>query len=493
GPDGTGGISLGAPEFGLRFLQLFYANSNSVRLLSVAGRLLQHPSAKIRSKAAVMIGKLSRQYEWIEQTRHEKDDRVRANALEALWEPGIPPRLRKLLWNSVNDPSNRVAGNALLGLYRQGDAGCIPLIGAMTKHADERFRATAAWVIGETGDERFRDYVMPLLTSTSLLVRQNAEDALAKLNKQANFASIEKIQLILFPDGDDRVVPSAGTPLPPRANANVQPAITPTHSVRAGVISAQNRPVSALLPTDFLITHNSAIVEHYAVQTEPVPDAMSIAFAIPAGASQSMLPKWRLFFSQFSKQKRHLDYWAPIEYGTVAASGIPAAARAPAKLTYCRSSLELEEYFKAHSLSKFSVPFERVVESALEAPPHARTRAATPQHALHAVLIEPVDLTPLPAETLATFQKIATRVGVRVHVLSPRPDSTLRELAATTGGAFLSCASDIESCQRALLVLYAALFATYRVEIDCGEAGEHAAEIRIEVRRGPLRGEIRTS
>jgi HEAT repeat protein len=48
-----------------------------------------------------------------------------------------------------------VVGNALLALYRLGDEDSITKLVAMGSHESPEFRATAAWVMGETGDTVF--------------------------------------------------------------------------------------------------------------------------------------------------------------------------------------------------------------------------------------------------------------------------------------------------------------------------------------------------
>src|SRR5437899_3333086 len=75
-------------------------------------------------------------------------------AIEALW--GVDtPEVRAFLHAAARDPDNRVVGNALMGLYRLEDASAVPALLKMTSHESRRFRATAAWVMGETKDARF--------------------------------------------------------------------------------------------------------------------------------------------------------------------------------------------------------------------------------------------------------------------------------------------------------------------------------------------------
>lgn len=467
GPDGAGGASLAQPDYGLRYLTIFSANHSSMRLLPVVGKLLRHPNARIRSKAASMIGKLSRQYDWLEQTQHEKDDRVRANALEALWEPGIPERFRVRLWEAAKDPNNRVAGNALLGLYRQGECGCIPLITSMAKVEDENFRATAAWVIGETRDDRFRSFLVPLLVDSSALVRQNAKQAIQKVNEQKKFSNIEKLQVVAFPQRQSGVFP-------------------------IGVALPQGAPAPALLPTDFRIEQGTLIVEHYTVRHQPLPETMSITFAVPGvdGAGNNLKTRWRAFFSQLFKQKRQLDFWAFLEYAT----GNSPANRNTSRedLQFVRNAIEFEDLF-APQLYPAKLPeFAASFESLLTLPPLADLRNVSRKGACHILLVESPTAGTIRAELLEKVISNGVNGGFTVHVISADPSSPLAALAAATGGTFLVCQREVESWQRALAVLYTSLFSTYNVEFDSAVTGDTKdAEIQIQVRKGPLFGEIR--
>ena len=74
----------------------------------------------------------------------KRDPRVRANAIEALW--GSDSALARGLFREASrDVNNRVAGNALLGLYLLGDTSAVPQILKMAAQPDPLFRATAAW------------------------------------------------------------------------------------------------------------------------------------------------------------------------------------------------------------------------------------------------------------------------------------------------------------------------------------------------------------
>lgn len=489
GVDCKGGLSLEKPDCGLRFLQVFGIKSNSMRLLPLVAQLLKHPNARIRSKAAVLVGKMSRQYEWLEQTRNESDERVRANALEALWEPGIPERLRARLWESLQDESNRVIGNALLGLYRQGECGCIPLITAMTRHPEEKFRATAAWVMRETGDDRFRPYLLPLLNDASSLVKANAAQAVEKL-EEARFAPLETLQLVIFSEeqGTRAWKTPSGNTAHKRGNENSE--LSASHILRVGVVSQQSSSLSTLLPTDFRVTVNSAPVEHYDISNEAPPHTVSIAFAVPAAdaAGNSIRNKWRAFFSQFSGHKRHTDYWAFVECGGAqqTASGY--------NLRFLRNSLELEDFFRTQMQARKPIQFDASFDLLLTSPPFVPNGTQIKQGAAHVIIIDSDPSGRFQQERLEAIKQRACRGGFTIHVIAAKRDSVLAELAAATRGAFLVSQANVECWQRALTTLYAFLFSIYRIEFEAAPDYDAAdAELKIQVQKGPLFGEIATA
>src|SRR5262249_28314127 len=92
------------------------------RLLPSLMTLLRHRDSYLRSKAVLMVGKANRSARWAEELLTDPDPRIRANAVESLWDSDSEGVI-ELLRSTASDWNNRVAGNALLGLYRLGDAG----------------------------------------------------------------------------------------------------------------------------------------------------------------------------------------------------------------------------------------------------------------------------------------------------------------------------------------------------------------------------------
>jgi len=142
----------------LRLLDILAAIFNPLRV-GLVGPLLHHPDPRVQSKATLLVAKGNKDVKWVRLCMLDRDARVRANALEALWEMDTK-EARGVLLEALNDPNNRVVGNALLGLYRINEPGFVDKIVEMARHPDEKFRSTAIWVMQKSGDPRF----IPALT-----------------------------------------------------------------------------------------------------------------------------------------------------------------------------------------------------------------------------------------------------------------------------------------------------------------------------------------
>jgi HEAT repeat protein len=477
GADGTGGMSATDPAYGLRFLQIFGQSTNSARLLSVLSGLLRHPNAKIRSKVTAIAGKVTHRFDWVEQLSAEDDERVRANALEALWKPGLPEQCRSTLWASVCDGNNRVAGNALLGLYRHGDSRCIAPISALTAHVEEKFRATAAWVIAQTGDERFRERLLPLLDDQDTLVRQNAVQALKRLDESERTAT-EEIRLIPF---------------------SVREANPLKQTIHVAAVSMQGTLLPLLAPTDFRLWRNSTFIESYTVTSRPAREGISVTFAFPGidNRRNDLRQKWGAILTRCFPQKRRLDYWGLLEYGDAPEREEPKTGNRTANTSaskmrpvFVRNSLELEDFVKPMMKSKARPDFSEALELLLTPPPFVRGGLPTRKESAHAVMIDLTGSHEFSREQVQAIKAIALKNDFTVHGVSVDGSSFLAELAEATGGAFLVSRGNMESAGRELLAIYNALRSMYGIEFEAtpGDDAERT-QIKLGVRRGSSFGE----
>jgi len=118
-------------------------------LLSLA-KLLRNLDPYIRSKAALLYARASRNPDWVRKMLAESDARVRANAVEGLWDTSSP-LAATLFREAALDPDHRVAANALIGLHRCGEADDVvtDVLGNMARSQNPLARAAAAFAIGQ--------------------------------------------------------------------------------------------------------------------------------------------------------------------------------------------------------------------------------------------------------------------------------------------------------------------------------------------------------
>jgi hypothetical protein len=154
------------------------------RILPFLVRACRTPDRKAVSKVARLAGRCAWGRGLVLALLEAEDPRVRANAVEGLWEAAHDGEKAKLLWRAADDPHHRVAVNALVGLAQMGNAEAVERLIALTADRSAEVRAAAAWGLGELGEPRFRDVLMRMYQNETGGVRRNALRALVRL-KQA--------------------------------------------------------------------------------------------------------------------------------------------------------------------------------------------------------------------------------------------------------------------------------------------------------------------
>jgi hypothetical protein len=143
----------------LRCLDILDNVSPARRLIPVLGHLIYDDDPAIAERTTLFVGRRIQNPEWAATQLSRSSVRVRANALESLW--GLSSSAAICLFeNSVNDISNRVAGNALVGLYLSGRKQMLDQLTAMATGEEVLFRSTAVWVMRKLCDPSF----VPILT-----------------------------------------------------------------------------------------------------------------------------------------------------------------------------------------------------------------------------------------------------------------------------------------------------------------------------------------
>lgn len=109
-----------------------------------------------------------------------EDDRVRANAVEALAAIDTP-EVAEILKALVSDRNNRVRANAIKALWDRGIRFGLNTIPDELRSPNSRKRASVAYILGEIKEERSLDLLVGLLSDISQVVRNRAVLSLGKI------------------------------------------------------------------------------------------------------------------------------------------------------------------------------------------------------------------------------------------------------------------------------------------------------------------------
>ncbi len=165
-----------------RLLHILDIVSPGRRLIPILGHLVRHPNARLRSKAALFLARRVDSGTWAERYTGELDGRVRANVIEGLWGVDLPST-RQILREAVHDSAPRVVGNAIFGMLLVHDPLAPAKLNEIARSDDPRMRATAAWVMGMSGDKTWVEPLKDLMRDTAAPVRSSALRAMARLRK----------------------------------------------------------------------------------------------------------------------------------------------------------------------------------------------------------------------------------------------------------------------------------------------------------------------
>jgi hypothetical protein len=283
------------PEGAPRLMEILAEISDGSRIAPSLMRLMRHSNPYIRSKAVLMIGRGSLSVKWVRGRLSEADPRIRANAIEALW--GLDSaEAQVLLRSALSDGNNRVIGNALVGLYRAGDCLAIPEIVKLAGSEEAVCRATAAWVMGETGDPRFSENLVRMLVEPNTTVRKRALEALRGIKAalaQTGFCNRWRMAGIMANQPGDLQ----------RSQRRVHLAVT----------TEDGTALPKILATQFILSENGQNVLSYKVTEKPPVDAMSVLFVFPRAVEQDT-PPWNQGALKCLAWKRPSDLWASLPF-----------------------------------------------------------------------------------------------------------------------------------------------------------------------------------
>ncbi len=151
-------------------------------LLPWLKKLAEHGDERVKSRAVKLLCELRPNNTNIQRHVREEKPRVRANAIEALWNTNAP-EAAIVFEAAASDTNHRVAANALLGLHLQGNPAALPRIIELSESPDPLFRTAMAWCLGSIRDERCVSALQRLSKDPSVIVRKRASRSLLILQR----------------------------------------------------------------------------------------------------------------------------------------------------------------------------------------------------------------------------------------------------------------------------------------------------------------------
>jgi HEAT repeat protein len=251
---------------------------------------MAYPDKVVRSKAALIIGKSTRNVQWIARRLLDRDPRVQASAVEALW--GLAPEeVRPHFLTALKSSNNRVAANAALGLYLCGDVTAMHNLLELLRHPDPLFQLSGLWAIGETHDERF----LPILT-------EHYKHAEGK-RRLAAVAAMSRIRRR-----------GKGVHEADQLHVHVSQAVTLAGGQRRLSFALSSHPardLRGIKPTEFAVWENGTLVEEYQVRLVNPPALIMAGFVVPwFGSGDEPYEKcMREGLRQCLSMKRRDDLW----------------------------------------------------------------------------------------------------------------------------------------------------------------------------------------
>ena len=436
-----------------RVLEILAEISDVSRIFPALVRLLRHPNPHLRSKTVLAIGRVKRSAQWVRQRLGDEDPRIRANALESLWNVDTEDA-RALLQSLVQDPNNRVAGNAILGLYRLGDVAMISEILRLSKHESALFRSTAAWVVGGTQDPRFMEVLLEMLRDSNATVRKRAFWALAQLRTSA--AKVAQRE-------------------PMRLAARLQPPVVGgdgsrnTRRLALAVTGQDGWRAPSFLPTHLMLSEDGKMVSQYRLWEKPLAETLTVVFLLPVSSARSgrdaalaCLP-W----------KRPSDLWACDYYGQdgpYEPGDDEGAPRFQGSAELIRSEFaHLPLHFQARDLWR------------------SIRRCVAPENASVLERQQIIAITTAKSREAAGEDLVGAVVAARamVQVIAPAPDPILEDFCNKVGGVFWTVGQGGQS--PAVVQAYIQQLARYEIAYQTGNAGARTLKVRLN---GPtIRGE----
>ena len=156
-------------------------------------RLKLEKNSRVIASAILDLGKATGSKQLILKTLksyiNHCDERIRANSIEALTRITLP-RERRFLVKSLQDSNNRVKGNAIVALWENSINQSEYALNELIKSSLKDHQLTAIYCIGELADWKLAEFCRDLLTSPHLQVREQMEKTMEHLRDISAFANV---------------------------------------------------------------------------------------------------------------------------------------------------------------------------------------------------------------------------------------------------------------------------------------------------------------
>jgi len=406
----------------------------------------RHPDQRIRSKAILMMGLVNRNAKWAEERLSDPDPRVRANAVESMWNVDSP-EARTLLWKSAGDPHHRVAANALLGLYRLGELAATKQLIEMSGGEVPEMRAASAWAMGECGDARFLSCLRKLADDPSTRVRESAARAAARIQEGLSLqADAAPLRVRLFAE-------------------RLQP--TGRREVWISVTSPEGSPLQGLPPMAFAVYEDERLVTDYTVEESRQSKSLAAGFAFPRSLQAAIAGCFRY--------KTELHQWALARY----VSGAGQASGTGGCLLSASPSVLTQEFDQAAIGQDYISSLREAIRSLLTAVSQQQENG----HVI-ALVCAPEDCHEFAASQ-AQLAEQAQKLSVPIHVvagphISGESYALLENFAHNCGGRALRIISE-EKLADAVSTLYVSLMHSYRIAYRNTDVSGGASQTMVRV------------
>jgi HEAT repeat protein len=307
----------------VRLLNILSITSGQGCWNSFQVELMAYPDKIVRSKAAFLIGRSTRNVAWIARRLLDRDTRVQASAVEALW--GLDAEEAKPHFlSALKSSNNRVAANAALGLYLIGDVGAMGALLEMLRHADPLFRLSALWAIGETHDERFLPVLAEHYKQAEGKLRLATVGAMSRIRRRDK-AAHETLAL----------------------HVHMSQAEAQSDGLRRLAFALSCHPardLSGIKPAEFGIWENGTLIEAYQVRQVGPPAVLTMGFIAPwfASGDEAYEKSVREGLLQCLAMKRRDDLWRVDRYSIETHPGTDEKASDDVKIPYDDSLITAE-------------------------------------------------------------------------------------------------------------------------------------------------------